>query len=605
MSKRTQHKGNLAKKVSSLTSELADLLSFATAHRTTLFIAAGLSVLATAATLAQPLVVGRVLEAIQEDHFVLVPAGMLSALFVVGAVLSGLTGYLLGRAGEGVVLSLRNSLVGRLLRMPVEDHERLRPGDLISRISTDTTLLRTALVSSLTNAVSGILMVVGAIALMAYVDFVLLAVALTCVVVATGVVLGVSGRIRLASEEAQRSVGSLSATLGRCLGAIRTVKLSRAEAREQEAISKESHDAYRAGVRVARLDAIVEPAISVTMQVAFVLVLGVGGWRLALEAISLGELVSFLLYLFYLVGPLSGLFASVADLQRGLGAMSRLREVLDSSVEPYEPSIPSDHSTDRQNQPDLPELPSLTFASVNFAYESDNPILHEVSISVPRRNLTALVGPSGAGKSTLFTLAERLREPQGGTIKLDGVNLKELPLEEVRRRIGLVEQDAPVFWGSLRENLLYSAPDATEEELEETLDLANLRPLVDKLPHRLDTMVGERGVTLSGGERQRVAIARTLLAKPDVLLLDEVTSQLDADNELALRETIREVSKTKTVLAIAHRLSTVADAARIFVLEGGSVSDWGTHEELLHQSLLYRRLTEGQLISDGSKAGRG
>ena len=514
-------------------------------------------------------------------------------------MLSGLTRYLLGRAGEGVVLSLRNSLVERLLRMPVEDHERLRPGDLISRISTDTTLLRTAFVSSLTNAVSGVLMILGAIALMAYVDFVLLAVALICVAGATGVVVAVSGRIRRASEEAQRSVGSLSATLGRSLGAIRTVKLSRAETREQEAISKEAHDAYHAGIRVARLEAVVEPTISVTMQAAFVLVLGVGGWRLASEAISLGELVSFLLYLFYLVGPLSGLFASVADLQRGLGAMSRLREVLDSSVEPYEPSIPSNHSTDRR---DLPELPALTFASVNFAYEPGNPILHEVSLSVPRRSLTALVGPSGAGKSTLFALAERLREPQSGTIRLDGVDLKELPLHEVRRRIGLVEQDAPVFWGSLRENLLYSAPDANEEELEEALDLANLRPLVEKLPRRLDTEVGERGIALSGGERQRVAIARMLLAKPDVLLLDEVTSQLDAENELALRETIRKISKTRTVLAIAHRLSTVADADRIFVLEGGRVSDWGTHEELLRQSALYRRLTEGQLISDGSRA---
>ena len=601
MSKRIQHKGNLTKKVSSLTSELADLLSFATAHRKTLFIAAGLSVFATAATLAQPLVVGRVIEAIQEDQSVLIPAGMLSTLFVVGAMLSGLTRYLLGKAGEGVVLSLRNSLVARLLRMRVEDHEKQRPGDLISRISTDTTLLRIALVSSLTNAVSGVLMILGAIALMAYVDFVLLAVALICVAGATGVVLAVSGRIRLASEEAQRSVGSLSATLGRSLGAIRTVKLSRAETREQEAISEEAHDAYDAGVRVARLDAVVEPAITVTMQAAFVLVLGVGGWRLASEAISLGELVSFLLYLFYLVGPLSGLFASVASLQRGLGAMSRLREVLDSSVEPYEPGIPSNHSTGGR---DLSELPGLTFASVNFAYEQDNPILHEVSISVPRRSLTALVGPSGAGKSTLFTLAERLREPQGGIIMLDGVDLKELSLEEVRRRIGLVEQDAPVFWGTLRENLLYSAPEATEEELEEALDLANLRLLVDKLPRGLDTKVGERGVTLSGGERQRVAIARTLLAKPDVLLLDEVTSQLDAENELALRETIHKVSETRTVLAIAHRLSTVADADRIFVLEGGSVSDWGTHEELLHQSALYRRLTEGQLISNGSGASK-
>lgn len=601
MSEETGYKGNPAQKTRSLTNGVADLLSFASAHRTTLFVAAGLSILATAATLAQPLVVGRVIQAIQEGHSVFIPAGMLSALFVVGAMLSALTAYLLGRTGEGVVLDLRNSLVKRLLRMPVEDHERLRAGDLISRISTDTTLLRTALVSSFTNAVSGVLMVLGAITLMAFVDLVLLVVALTCVVGATGAVVAVSGRIRRASEEAQRSVGSLSATLGRSLGAIRTVKLSRAETREQEALSKEARDAYNSGVRVARLEAIVEPTISVTMQAAFVLVLGVGGWRLASGAISLGELVSFLLYLFYLIGPLSGLFTSVTDLQRGLGAMARLRQVLGSSVEPYESDMAFNQSTDRS---DLPEPPALLFSSVNFAYESDTPILQEVSLSVPRRSLTALVGPSGAGKSTLFTLAERLREAQSGIIMLDGVDLRELPLTEVRRRIGLVEQDAPMFWGSLRENLLYSAPDATEEELEEALELTNLRSLVVKLPCGLDTEVGERGIALSGGERQRVAIARALLAKPDVLLLDEVTSQLDAENELALRKTIREVSKSRAVFAIAHRLSTVADADRIFVLEGGSVSDSGTHEELLHQSALYRRLSEGQLISDGSRVGR-
>lgn len=230
-------------------------------------------------------------------------------------------------------------------------------------------------------------------------------------------------------------------------------------------------------------------------------------------------------------------------------------------------------------------------------------MLRGVSFEVPALSRTALVGPSGAGKSTIFALLERFYEPVSGEIVLDGEDVGALPLHELRRTVGYVEQDSPVMAGSVRSNLLYTSPDATEEDLERVIDLASLRPFVKQLPRGLETEVGDGGVMLSGGERQRTAIARVLLARPRVLLLDEVTSQLDAANELALRETLMRVSEERTVFVIAHRLSTVVDADRILVLDGGRVRGVGTHGELLASNPLYKKLATGQLLDAGTRAG--
>jgi ABC-type multidrug transport system fused ATPase/permease subunit len=243
--------------------------------------------------------------------------------------------------------------------------------------------------------------------------------------------------------------------------------------------------------------------------------------------------------------------------------------------------------------------PVVRFEGVSFGYEPGRPVLRDVTFEVPERGLTALVGPSGAGKSTVFSLIERFYEPGAGRVLLDGVDVRELPLNDLRGRIGYVQQDSPVMAGTLRENLLYASPGATEEELREAIGLANLKEFVERLPKGLDTEVGDGGVMLSGGERQRVAIARMLLLKPRLLLLDEVTSQLDARNERALRDAVLAVSRQRAVVAIAHRLSTVVDAARIVVLEGGRVRAVGSHAELLGSDDLYRELVATQLLDAG------
>ena len=582
----------------SLGNATRELWTLAKQQRTALAASLALGTGATVAALAQPLMVSSVLDAVEDEGALLAPTMLLVLLFLTDAVLSGAQNYLLARTGEGIVLNMRRGLVEHLLRLPAKEHDRRRLGDLISRVSADTTLLRSAISSSIVGAVGGAMVSVGAVLLMGFIDWVLLLVALLCVLASTLFVLAISSGVREASEEAQRRVGAMSAALDRALGAIRTVKLSVAEERETEAVCKEARAAYSAGMRVARLQASVEPAVGIATQAAFVLVLGVGGARLASGAISLGELVAFLLYLLYLVAPLAMVFVSINNLQQGLAALVRVKEVLDVPAEQVRLDfVEANRSAPK---PEQGENPAVTFDSVVFGYRPDLPILQGISFSVPRLTHTALVGPSGTGKSTIFALVERLYEPDFGSVRLDGVDVRELPLNQLRRYVGYVEQDSPVMAGTVRSNLLYANPAATNEELCEVIELANLHSLVEQLPLGLDTEVGDSGTLLSGGERQRIAIARALLARPKVLLLDEVTSALDAKNELALREALSRVSQRCTVLTIAHRLSTILEARQIVVVNEGRVCSVGTHEELLFSDPVYRELTTSQLL-DASK----
>ncbi len=398
----------------------------------------------------------------------------------------------------------------------------------------------------------------------------------------------VATKVRESTEEAQERVGTLGAALERALRAIRTVKISHAEDREEEAISGEARAAYESGVRAAAYEALIGPATNVALQGSFVLVLGVGGARLASGDLALEDLVAFLLYLLYLVGPLVMVFASFTELQQGLAAMGRIREVLEFPVEAS--------SSGAVPESGAPAAPVARLEGVRFGYGPDRPVLEDVSFEIPGSGLTALVGPSGAGKSTVFALLSRFYDADSGSVRVGGTDVRRLPLGELRARVAYVEQDAPVLAGTVRQNLLYANPEASDDELEEVLGLASLRAFTEKLPDGLDTEVGDGGTLLSGGERQRIALARMLLRRPRLLLLDEVTSQLDAGNEQALKETVREVALRCAVVVIAHRLSTVVRADRILLLDEGRVSAEGTHEELLENSLLYRELVDTQMI---------
>ncbi|MFB4281120.1 ABC transporter ATP-binding protein [Nonomuraea sp. MTCD27] len=563
-----------------------ELLAYIRPHRKILVLGGLLGLIGSAAGLAMPLLAKYVVDAFGQAGSMTGPLLGLTAAVLVSAVVSAAGSYLMERTGEGIVLGARRQLVDRLLRLRVADVDRLKPGDLLSRVTGDTTLLRAVLTNGVVESVSAAFMLVGAIVLMAAMDGVLLLVTLLIVVVIGGMVALIMPKIQRAQTHAQEAVGEMGAVLDRALQAYRTVKASGAEEREIAVVGDAAMRARDRGLQVAGWTSLAGVATWMAVQTAFLAVLAVGGARVASGTLEVSSLIAFLLYLFYLVPPIGQLVQGGVQLQQGLAAMKRIKEIEELPAEPVAVAAAGD------TQP-----VGVTFRDVVFRYGEDRPIVHDgVSFEVPPGGMTALVGPSGAGKSTVFALLERFYDHQDGEIVIGGRDIRDWPLGELRAALGYVEQDAPVLAGTLRENLLFAAQDATEEELHRAIARTRLDDLVARLPEGLETPVGHRGVLLSGGERQRVAIARALLRKPRLLLLDEATSQLDAVNELRLREVIAEVAAETTVLVIAHRLSTVTNAGRIVVMEGGGVRAVGTHDELVGGDDLYRELAATQFL---------
>jgi ABC-type multidrug transport system fused ATPase/permease subunit len=602
------------------------LLPFLMEHKRVLSVVIALSMAGALTTLAQPLVVSQVITVVEAAE----PLGnlvwILVGLVVASATLSGFRHYLLQRTGEGVVLSSRKLLVRRMLNLPISEFDQRRTGDLVSRVGSDTTLLRAVLTQGLVEAVGGTLTFLGAVIAMLYLDPILFSLTAIVVAVAVTTVVTLSRRIRVASRKAQDKVGDLTASVERAISAVRTVRAANATEREIVGVEKDAEGAWRLGLDVAKVSALVVPISGIALQVAFLVVLGVGGFRVASGALPIADLVAFILFLFMMIMPLGQAFGAISSVNQALGALGRIQEII---------SLPSETDNDRvqvsEAQAPAPRgKTAVEFSKVGFSYPQSahkteaeklvaetlgehevealttgeiaalrptrDRVLDKVSFKVPLGSKTAIVGPSGAGKSSVLSLMERFYDPQSGSISVFGTPVIDLERGQLRSYFGYVEQDAPVLAGTIRDNLLIGAPGATEEQLREVLESVNLTEILDRDARGLDAEVGEAGVLLSGGERQRLAIARALLQAPPILLMDESTSSLDGPNEVLMKHAIDRVAQDRTVIVIAHRLATVVDSDQIIVLNQGTVEAIGTHDELLLSSALYKDLAEHQLL---------
>jgi ABC-type multidrug transport system fused ATPase/permease subunit len=592
----------------------SQLLPYLSEHRAVLGVVVALSVLGAAASLAQPLLVSQVITVVQEGNPLNTLVAALVALVVVSGVISGFQHYLLQRTGTSVVLSARRQLVRRMLRLPIREFDVRRTGDLVSRVGSDTTLLYAVITQGLVDAIGGSLVFFGALVAMLIIDPVLLGLTVAVIAVSVVTVVLISGRVRTASRKQQEKVGDLAASVERSLGAIRTVRASNATDREIAAIELDARGAFDMGVRVAKISALVVPIAGIALQVSLLVVLGVGGFRVADGAITIANLISFILFLFMMIMPLGQAFGALNSVNQALGALGRIQEIIEL---PNETQFDADIAKTAA-APVPADGVALEFDDVHFGYSgtpegaSDaepaphgevpaggamaSGVLHGVSFAARRGQRTALVGPSGAGKSTMLALIERFYDPTSGTVRLGGIDLKSIEREALRAQIGYVEQDAPVLAGTIRQNLLLASPDASDERCIEVLHAVNLGEVLGRSDRGLDAAVGEDGVMLSGGERQRLAIARALLSAPPILLLDESTSSLDGLNEQMLREAIDAVAENRTLIVIAHRLSTVVDSDQIVVLDHGRVVGVGTHSELVASTPLYKDLAKHQLL---------
>ncbi|MGP4022087.1 ABC transporter ATP-binding protein [Actinomadura sp. 3N407] len=554
----------------------------------TLAAALGLSLAGAATTLAQPMLTRSVVTTVQAAQPIWPLIVLLVGLMLIGAVLGGVRSYLLYRAGARIVLSTRRDLIDHMLRLPVAEFDRRRTGDLLSRAGTDTAMLQTAVTSGMVDLVGGAVITIGASGMMLWLDPVMFG--FTAVAFA-GLFAGffATRRMRDASLEVQERLGEMTSAVDRAISAVRTIKASCAETREAALIGEHAERAYTAGLRLARLNARLGPMLNTSVQVGLLLIIGVGGLRVATGAMLVGDLVAFALFLYLLMAPISQMLTAYMEMQTGLGAVQRIEEVLE---------VPAEATDNRLAVPQPSSLvPAVQFDGVDFAYPGGAHALRDVNFSVAYGTLTALVGPSGAGKSTALALMERFYDVDSGTVLVAGRDVRKQPRDQLRAHLGYVEQDAPVLAGTIRDNLLLTAPEVDDDHVMAVLDAVRLTHLVERSPFGLDALVGEGGILLSGGERQRLAIARTLIAAPPVLLLDEPTSNLDALNEAALRDAIAAVSRQRTLVIVAHRLSTVMHADQIVVLDHGGVAGIGTHGELIGANPLYRELAAQQLLT--------
>ncbi|MDD7962095.1 ABC transporter ATP-binding protein [Microbacterium thalli] len=604
---------------------LSQLLPYLFEHKGVLVAVAVLSVIEAVATLGQPLVVGQVIERVQAGDTLGILVWALVILVVVSSAIGAFQHYLLQRTGTAVVLSSRRRLIARLLRLPISEFDARRTGDLVSRVGTDTTLLYAVLTQGLADSVGNALIFVGAIVAMLFIDPLLLLLIVIVIGASVAVVVALSTRIRRATREQQERVGELASGVERAIGSIRTIRAAGATEREEAAVAGSARAAYDAGVRVAKASALVVPVAGIALQLSLLVVLGVGGYRVAAGAISIASLVTFVMFLFFLVQPLASFLGAVTSVNQALGALGRIQEVLDL---PTEDALDTDAATAATGAGDTDV--AIEFRDVRFRYPeavvaarrsasdeaqrtladarvdaavddptavaADGEVLRGVSFRVPRGARVALVGPSGAGKSTTLALIERFYDVTGGGVLVDGSDIRSIPRADLRARLGYVEQDAPTLAGTIADNLRLASPDATDAECERVLRAVNLGDVLERSELGLQAPVGEAGVMLSGGERQRLAIARALLAAPPILLLDESTSSLDGLNEQRMREAIDAVATGRTLVVIAHRLSTVVDSDVIVVLDHGRVVGQGTHSELVASVPLYRDLAKHQLL---------
>ncbi|USP00530.1 ABC transporter ATP-binding protein/permease [Oenococcus oeni] len=526
-------------------------------------------------------------QSLKNIHLDSTTIALVLALFIGGAIVSAIGNFLTGVAGEQLVRNLREIVWDKLVIFKMPYFDSVKSGETTSRLTSDTSQVKTLVANTLPNFLTSMISMVGAVILMFTTDWhmaiwIFIAVPVTALLVAPVMVLG--SKVGRGTQDAMADfTGGSQETLAE----MRLVKSSGAEQHVLKRGVDQIQNLFKFGRREAIVDGVMGPIMTMVMMGLFALILVVGSLRVAKGESSMGTLFSFIMYLFQIMPALVSVGTFGSTFAKTQGATHRLIDLLDEPVE----------ELNKGKSVDVEGL-TLTADHVDFAYESDQPILHNVSFEAKPNTIVAFAGPSGGGKSTIFQLLERFYQPDQGTINIGNHNIENISLNSWRSQIGFVSQDSSIMAGTIRDNLTYGLKkEFSDERLWEVLQLAYADKFVDNMPKKLDTQVGERGVKVSGGQRQRLAIARAFLRNPKILMLDEATASLDSESEAMVQRALEQLMKNRTTLVIAHRLSTIVDADKIYFIEHGEVTGSGTHQELLKSHELYAEYVSEQFVT--------
>lgn len=510
------------------------------------------------------------------------------------AILSGILNYfqtwLVASSGQGVVFAIRRRLFRHLQNLSLSFHDKSRSGDLLMRLTGDINMLKEMLVASVLTFLGSFLILFGMIAIMFWMDWGLTLAALSVVPFLFLAVFRISGEIGRASRRQRKKESALATIAHEAISSIKLVQSFARQELENLRFKKYSRKSFKTGLRATRLEAQLYRAVEIILAFGTCFVIWFGVRRVLAGALTPGDLIVFMAYLRQMYRPIRDISKLTKRVAKAMACGERVIEVLE-----VEPKI-----RDSKHAVEAPRFRgAISFKNVNFSYEPEKSALKNVSFSIKPGQFVAIVGPTGAGKSTIVGLILRLHDPQEGKIRIDEDNIRHYKLESLREQIGIVLQEPILFGFSIRENIAYGKPDASIEEIISAAGQANAHEFIARLPDGYETILGERGATLSVGQRQRISIARAIIKDAPILILDEPSMGLDPETDMKVREAIGRLAKGRTILVIAHRLSTVHQADQILLLDHGELVDKGTHNELLERSDLYNRLYKMQFTEEG------
>jgi len=564
------------------------------------FGAFGALILSSAASLATPQLIAYAIDsgiAPRSLNVILLAVGGLVAAALVRGLFQFLQGYLAERASQGVAYDLRNDLFAKIERLGFSYYDRVETGQLVTRLTSDVEQIRTFVGSGAVQLAAAAVMLVGTTALLFSLDWRLALVALSIVPVIFVLLLRFVRRIGPLFRGVQQTLGRLNSALQEDLAGIRVIRTFAREDYESSRFRSVNDELLEKNLETVRTFSNNFPFVFLLANLGTLAIILFGGLQVMGGSLSIGELVAFNTYLGFLLFPILTIGFLAAGISRAGASSQRVFEVLDAPLEVQDP-------------PDAVPLPPIhcrvEFDDVSFRYPGDErEVLHAISFCAEPGQTVAILGTTGSGKSTLVNLLPRFYDVTGGSVRLDGHDVRDVTLASLRSQIGIVLQSPLLFSGSVRDNIAYGRPEATQEEVEAAARAARADKFIRALPDGYDTVIGERGVGLSGGQRQRIAIARALLIDPRLLILDDSTSAVDAETEAVIQESLDQLMREghRTVFVIAQRVSTVRDADLILVLDEGTIAARGTHEELLRDSELYNEILGSQLVTEEERAG--